>query len=57
MVNLDEIIKVGKTKLVACRVPEKYVEALQKTGITVTEFVNQAFKETFEKQIKGGQDV
>jgi len=47
MVNLNKIHKKGKTKLCACRVPEWYLKQLEKTGVTFTEFVNEAFKETF----------
>lgn len=50
MVKLKEIPRNANKKLCACRIPEKYLNELKKRKISFTDFVLQAFKETFKKK-------
>jgi len=48
MVDITKIKKKEKTKLCACRIPEKYHKKLNENDISFTGFVIQALKETFD---------
>ncbi len=48
MVDLKKVPTKDERKLVACRVPIKYIKQLEKRKIGFTDFVLQAFKETFD---------
>lgn len=47
MVDISKIKNPGKTQLCACRIGEKYIEALKADGVSFTDFVRQAFRETY----------
>lgn len=49
MVDLTKLEIENDTQLIAARVPRRYIRELEKRGIKISDFVRQAFKETFDK--------